>query len=123
MNKIWKIRDPELAGHFRWVDTRGEFRSYDVRYGGEWGGITPVYLHGKDASAYLEGGMFSINCPRIVAAPFVVDDLRSQVKVLAASVYVNCSYRESSPKRIENGKVLPLENYQAVGMIPFPSKK
>jgi hypothetical protein len=123
MNKIWKIWDESLNGHFRWVDTSAEFRSYDVRYGGEWGGITPVYLHGKSASAYLEGGLFCINCPRIVAAPFVVDDERASAKVFSAAVYVNCSFRESSPKLLKNGKILPLENYKAVGMIPYPSKR
>lgn len=123
MNKIWKIWDESLNGHFRWVDTSAEFRSYDVRYGGEWGGITPVYLHGRSASAYLEGGLFCINCPRIVAAPFVVDDERASAKVFSAAVYVNCSFRESSPKLLKEGKILPLENYKAVGMIPYPSKR
>lgn len=123
MNKIWKIWDPALNGHFRWVDTKGCFLSFDCRYGGEWGGLTPVYLHGKNASAYIEGGTTSVNCPRIVAAPFVLDDERAAAKALALSIYINCSFRESSPKLLKDGQIQPLKNYKAIGMIPYPSQK
>lgn len=43
------------AGDFRWVDNRGDFISLFTRYGGEWGGATPVYNYGN-GRVYMEGG-------------------------------------------------------------------
>lgn len=41
-------------GDFRWVDNYGTFHSEFFRYGGEYGGLVPVYAYG-DAQTYVEG--------------------------------------------------------------------
>ena len=46
---------PELYGDFRWVDNYGDFTSLNVRYGGEWAGLTPVYQYGDAAKSLLAG--------------------------------------------------------------------
>lgn len=49
------VTAPKYTGDFRWVDNFGDFISLYVRYGGEWGGVTPVYSHG-DGRVLLKGG-------------------------------------------------------------------
>ena len=47
--------DPDAPqGEFRWIDNWGTLHSQFVRYGGEWGGLVPVYNHGS-GSVCLEG--------------------------------------------------------------------
>lgn len=46
---------PELPPtEYRWVDNSGIFFSRMCRYGGEWGGVTPVFHHGEAVTA-IEG--------------------------------------------------------------------
>ena len=40
---------------YRWVDNYGRYHSRAMRYGGEWGGIVPIFHFGK-ASTSFEGG-------------------------------------------------------------------
>ena len=42
-------------GDFRWIDNHGEFVSLYTRFGGEWGGQTPVYNYGS-GSVSIDGG-------------------------------------------------------------------
>ena len=52
---------PERRGEFRWVDNHGLYVSLNFRYGGEWGGLTPVF-HFGDAITFIEGGNTDIRC-------------------------------------------------------------
>ena len=52
---------PERRGEFRWVDNYGIYASVNFRYGGEWGGLTPVF-HFGDATTFIEGGNVDIRC-------------------------------------------------------------
>lgn len=52
---IYRNERPELKGEYRWIDNHGTLSSVNVRYGGEWGGLTPIYHFGS-AKTYLEGG-------------------------------------------------------------------
>ena len=48
--------DPKRPkGDYRWVDNSGVFHSEFFRYGGEYGGLVPVYAFGA-AKTYIEGG-------------------------------------------------------------------
>lgn len=53
MNDVFHPELPPLE--YRWVDNSGEFLSRMSRFGGEWGGITPVFHHGKSAVSAIEG--------------------------------------------------------------------
>ena len=45
-----------MRGDYRWVDNHGALISYCSRYGGEYGGLTPVYHYGQ-ARTYMYGGV------------------------------------------------------------------
>lgn len=52
----WTANDPKVdKGDYRWIDNFGVFHSEFFRYGGEYGGLVPVYAFG-DAQTYIEGG-------------------------------------------------------------------
>ena len=53
-------RDPSLKGDYRWIDNYGTMRLSQYRFGGERGGLSPLY-HYEGASSYVEGG-FASHC-------------------------------------------------------------
>ena len=57
---------------FRWVDNFGTYYSLGMRYGGEWGGNTPVYHYGK-AKTRIEGGIAGYVSYLSLCVPFVAD--------------------------------------------------
>ena len=46
MAEVPVFKEPAETGDFRWVDNYGDFVSLYTRFGGEWGGKTPVYHYG-----------------------------------------------------------------------------
>ena len=52
-------KNRERRGEFRWVDNYGVYVSINTRYGGEWGGLTPVF-HFGNAVTWIEGGNIEI---------------------------------------------------------------
>lgn len=78
MSKIHDKPTPEMIGDYRWVDNYGTFNSWEMRFGGEWGGLTSLYQYGDNASCYVEGG-FSWNlCNRLKSGnAFAVSDVSS----------------------------------------------
>ena len=56
---------PWQMGDFRYIDNYGELNVSNFRFGGEWGGLTPVYQYGRDAKTYIEGGYAIQTCPRL----------------------------------------------------------
>lgn len=77
MHLIWRP-EPEKNGDFRWIDNYGSLYLLNNRFGGEWGGLTPVYQYG-DADTYMEGPFVSLNCPRIRRSPVVSKGDRNRV--------------------------------------------
>ena len=69
---------PEMMGDYRWLDNYGTFNSWEMRFGGEWLGLTSVYQYGAEASCYVEGG-FSWNlCNRLKSGrAFAVSDVEN----------------------------------------------
>ena len=45
-----------MRGDYRWIDNYGDLISFCSRYGGEYGGLTPIYHYGK-AKTYMYGGV------------------------------------------------------------------
>ena len=60
MTRTYLPPKPGEHGDFRYIDNRGTLRISGFRFGGEWGGLTPVYQFGPKAELYVEGG-YSIN--------------------------------------------------------------
>ena len=52
-------KNRDRRGEFRWIDNYGNYVGINVRYGGEWGGLTPIY-HFGDAKTWMEGGNVEI---------------------------------------------------------------
>lgn len=54
------MKDPaferEWKGDYRWIDNRGTIHCKNVRFGGEYHGITAIYAYGK-SDTYVEGGV------------------------------------------------------------------
>ena len=54
MSEVPVFKEAEV-GEFRWVDNFGDFVSLYNRYGGEFGGVTPVYNYGRGRVS-IDGG-------------------------------------------------------------------
>ena len=72
MHEIWRVRpEADQKGDFRWIDSFGDVSCFDCRFGGEWGGLTPVYQRGP-GKTYIEGPFFATDCPRLKSTEAVV---------------------------------------------------
>ena len=111
-SKIWTPPTPEQMGDFRWVDNYGTFRAYDMRFGGEWGGLTAVYQYGKDATTYIEGGFSVQICLRLRAGKAIVytDTPTSEVR-LAEVCGFDFNNVQPFRRRLPDGSELPLQSF------------
>lgn len=77
-------------GDLRWVDNRGTLLSLNTRYGGEWGGLTPIY-HFGNAKTWLEGGPCEIGCCYLRAgrSAVVADSATADVTILDVTSGIN----------------------------------
>ncbi|MCQ2390971.1 MAG: glycoside hydrolase family 55 protein [Kiritimatiellae bacterium] len=55
-----QVHLPAQNGEIRWIDNHGTLLSLNTRYGGEWGGLTPIYHFGS-ANTFIEGGVMELN--------------------------------------------------------------
>ena len=79
MDKV-PIFEKAEAGDFRWVDNRGDFISLFTRYGGEWGGATPVYNYGA-GRVYMEGGYAWFESQLVHRHPVLADSPDARLKL------------------------------------------
>ena len=79
MDKV-PIFEKAEAGDFRWVDNRGDFVSLFTRYGGEWGGATPVYNYGT-GRVYMEGGYAWFESQLVRRHPVLADSPDARLKL------------------------------------------
>ncbi len=79
MDKV-PIFEKAEAGDFRWVDNRGDFISLFTRYGGEWGGATPVYNYGQ-GRVYMEGGYAWFESQLVRRHPVLADSPDAHLKL------------------------------------------
>ena len=111
-SKINEKPTPEQIGDFRWVDNYGTFRAYDMRFGGEWDGLTAVYQYGKDATTYIEGGFSVQLCQRLRAgrATVYADTPESQVRLAEVDGF---DFLNEHPfrRRLPDGSEIPLKTF------------
>jgi len=83
---------PELRGDFRWVDNYGDLKCLNVRFGGEWGGMTPVYQYGENAKTVIAGPMVSGHfCAWLMASSAsVLSDRETADVTLDGVFYTTC---------------------------------
>ncbi len=60
------------AGDYRWIDNYGNLHCFNARFGGEWGGLCPVFHCGK-GHVYLEGGYAWFESRKIARCPVLAD--------------------------------------------------
>jgi len=77
---------PERRGEFRWIDNHGTYVSVNMRYGGEWGGLTPLYHFGT-AKTWIEGGNIELGNVYMKSerAVVVADSAQPDVTVVDAA--------------------------------------
>ncbi len=122
--RLSKINDkptPEQTGDFRRVDNYGTFRAYDMRFGGEWDGLTAVYQYGKDATTYIEGGFSVQLCQRLRAGRATVwaDTPESQVRLTEVDGF---DFLSEHPfrRKLPDGSERPLKTFLCYPIEPRP---
>lgn len=109
---MWKNHRPEYVGDYRWIDNYGKFRSFDMRFGGEWGGLTAVYQYGRDASTYIEGGFAQQACPRLrFGHAYVVSDTPDPKVKCAEVCGFNYGRSPTFRGRLTDGTEYPLKSF------------
>ncbi len=89
------MRDPSRKPvAFRWVDNYGAYLSRGMRYGGEWGGLTPVYHYGG-AHTRIEGGHMAYTTTSTYTTPLLADSPEPDAALFAVSLPAYCNiYRK-----------------------------
>ncbi len=117
---------PWQLGDYRYIDNYGELVSTNFRFGGEWGGITPVYQYGAAAKAYIEGGYVINNCPWLRAGAAVVLADTPAVDVTLTE-FSTSNFREQKPAyaawRGADSEVLEIKTIREANTFPFSHPK
>ena len=85
-NNMGKADD--VPDEVRWVDNFGLYYSRGFRYGGEWGGVTPVYHYG-DAETAMEGSYAWFETFRTLRTPILSDVAKPNARCFAVSFSAN----------------------------------
>ena len=111
--------DPAKNAEVRWIDNHGTLLSHNVRYGGEWGGLTPIYHFGA-AKTHVEGGVVELfgRLMKSFRAIVVADSPSPDVTVCwgkAANWFapVEIAYKTAG------GDYEPVENARIAACAPF----
>lgn len=78
----------DIPDEVRWVDNFGLYYSRGFRYGGEWGGVTPIYHYG-DAETAMEGSYAWFETFRTLRTPILSDDANPNARCFAVSFSAN----------------------------------
>ena len=117
---------PWQMGDFRYIDNYGELAVSNFRFGGEWGGLTPVYHYGKAAKTYLEGGYAIQTCPRLRsgAAAVLADTSDADVTIVELGT---SNFMQQKPAyaawRDEKGRLHMLKTLKEAWSFPFARTK
>ena len=116
---------PELPPtEYRWVDNSGVFFSRMCRYGGEWGGVTPVFHHGRAVSA-LEGSYAWFTTTFTYPTPILCDVPDPDVRcfsVMFSPLFKYLPDIEFKWRRAEGEALRPTEGGRIEVCYPMPLK-
>ena len=107
--------------HAKWIDNYGTLRTFSMRFGGEWGGISPVYHFGAAASTYVDGCCSSTRNGRLKAGHAqVLADVAEPDVTVANHVTFNFLDRPAAyaAKFDDDGKPQPIKA-KIVNCFPF----
>ena len=117
---------PWQMGDFRYIDNYGDLVVSNFRFGGEWGGLTPVYHYGRKARTYLEGGYSIQTCPRLRsgAATVLADTPDADVAIVELGT---SNFLQQKPAyaawRDEKGRLYMLKALKEAWTFPFACHK
>ncbi len=118
MDKV-PIFEKAEAGDFRWVDNRGDFISLFTRYGGEWGGATPVYNYGQ-GRVYMEGGYAWFESQLVRRHPVLADSPDAHLKLTHVTFSPNLGgQRVEFAWRDAQGQIHPMERQDLTFSFPL----
>ena len=122
-SRIFLPATPDQIGDFRYFDNSGDLRVFEMRFGGEWGGLTPVYQFGSAASTYIEGG-YSSNIGRRLrhhVAQVVADEPTAKVTLveLGERAFTNAPPAHASVLCRPDGSFAPLRSVKEWACYPF----
>ena len=117
---------PWQMGDFRYIDNYGDLAVSNFRFGGEWGGLTPVYHYGRKARTYLEGGYAIQTCPRLRsgAATVLADTPEADVAIVELGT---SNFLQQKPAyaawRDGKGRLYMLKSLKEAWTFPFAGHK
>ena len=105
-------------GDFRWVDNFGDFISLYTRYGGEWGGVTPVYNYGAGRVS-IEGGFAWFENRMAHQYPVLADSPTAKLRLSCVGFSPNLRGNPIQfAWRDKNGQVRPTEDQKISCFVP-----
>lgn len=116
-----KSGPPVAPGDYRWIDNRGgELHALFSRFGGEWGGIPPVYSY--NGGKVLIEGSYAYFYPRFTAhQPIVTDGVPADLQIFGVSCgfevlawYGGLAFLRRTPE----GSLEPIPNARVRGNVP-----
>ena len=123
MAEVPVFKEPEETGDFRWVDNYGDFVSLYTRFGGEWGGHTPVYSYGS-GSVSIDGGYAWFENRMAQQYPVLADSPSAKLGVLCVGFSPNL--RDNPIQfawRDADGNVKPTDEQRISLYCPLNGKK
>ena len=120
--KISTEREKAIApGDYRWIDNRGgELHSLFSRFGGEWGGIPPVYSY--DGGKVLIEGSYGYFYPRYTAhQPIITDGVPADLRLFGMSCGFEVQIWYGGLKfmrRTPSGELEPIPDAKVRGNVP-----
>ena len=117
---------PGQMGDRRYIDNWGDLHVSNFRFGGEWGGLSPVYQYGEKSKTYIEGGYVINNCPRLRAgmAAVLADTPKADVTIVELGT---CNFLKQIPAyavwRDSDGNLHNLDSLKESNSFPFSHPK
>ncbi len=116
------LSEKNAVGDYRWIDNYGNLHCYNARFGGEWGGICPVYQYGSGRVS-LEGGYAWFESTKVVRCPVLADSPGADCHLFN----VICSPNLGNPVRFywrsaPNGKPTVSGKQNMTNVFPVPLK-
>jgi hypothetical protein len=102
---------------YRWIDNFGNLHCFNVRFGGEWGGICPVFNYGN-GFVTIEGGYAWFETARIPRFPVVATPPLGKFELFNVQCSPNLKKPVTCVWRGKNGSIYPVLKQKIVNVFP-----
>ncbi len=111
-----------IPGDFRWIDNYGELFCWNVRFGGEWGGLSPIYHYGR-GRVWIEGGYPWFESPRTHRYAVLADSPDAECILFNAACSPNIGKPVQMVWRSADGTIRPLKKQIQANVFPVSSPR